>query len=340
MENNNLIEEREFIIKGFEERINIMENQKDGYNNDRRMQALEQENDELKNKIEQFQSMRQGISNHMQALPGSSFGIGDSNVMFDKIVTERDQFEAHLRQAQAIQISLEQELRQKTDEKNKMYSDYEVKLANLQSEIAALKSQKQGDSVRKSQILGTLEEQNQTYSRELTTLKYEKNKLEILVEVLRGEKLNVDSNIKLRLAEVEAANNSNASLLDQERRTNLNLRALLQQKEQELSLRELGRNYAYFLLIIVETTQWKEDTFSPHKSNTQSVEPISYMNVLLMAEIERLQNILTNKTVEMEALKFKYTEDLENIKTMNEIRLKDSLVSLKCSLLTLNREMK
>jgi len=306
---HHLRQEREYMIKDFEERLEYMRADGGSYEYDRKIQELETENAALREELNGRASIRSDYR-------GSARNDEELRNQLNQALSEREYFENQFQSLKSIQISLEQELRQKTDERNKLFSDYEVKIASLQNEIAGLRSNRQEDSLRQSQVVDKVKDENIILSAELTKLRQQKNDLENQVESLMRERLSGESSgIKLRLSELEVQASNYANQLDQERRNSQTLRNTLQQKE--IEVQEL-------------------------KAKLTRTQQYDHLHVMLMAEIERLHIILAARITEIDTLQIKYAQEIQTIQLKNESSLRDSLVfdcdRMMCLLILNHRE--
>ncbi len=285
-QNTILQDEKHMIINGYEDKIRKLQgNDNIRVELERRIRAMELERERLEEEVNKTRLAKMTLESQFEEFRRRAGERDDLDSQLEALVAERNYFENQFKQAKAIQINLEQELRQKADERAKMVSDYEVRIASLQNEIVALRSQKEGDSLRKSQTLVRLQDENVGLAGEVTNLRNLKNSLETQIDRLRGERLGMDDNMRLRMAEIEASNRNSLALLDQERRNSESLRILLQQKSEELLAKETE---------FANTLQHKLIEIFDLKAQISKVESADINKVLLMIEIDRLQSVIND----------------------------------------------
>jgi len=285
-QNTILQDEKHIIVNGYEDKIRKLQGQDNiRVELERRIRAMELERERLEEEVNKTRLAKMTLESQFEEFRRRASERDDLDSQLEALAAERNYFENQFKQAKAIQINLEQELRQKADERAKMVSDYEIRIASLQNEIVALRSQKEGDSMRKSQTLVRLQDENVGLAGEVTNLRNLKNSLETQIDRLRGERLSMDDNMRLRMAEIEASNRNSLALLDQERRNSESLRILLQQKSEELLAKETE---------FANTLQHKLIEIFDLKAQFSKVESADINKVLLMIEIDRLQNLVND----------------------------------------------
>ncbi len=166
---------------------------------------------------------------------------GDQDNKLELIMNERNYFENQLRQARSIQVNLEQELRQKADERAQLVSNYEIKISALQNDITILKSQKDGDQLRQSHNMVRYQSENESLLSEINGLKSINKNLEAQIVSLRNENLSIDDNVRLKLAEAETVKRNTLSLLEKEKKASESLRNILNEQTEEFSAKEAGK---------------------------------------------------------------------------------------------------
>ena len=279
-----LQEEKHFIVNGYEDRIRKLQGDDSlRMESERRQRILEQENQKLEEELNKTRLAKMTIESQLDEFRRRVHERDDVDSQVEALLAERNYFENQFKQAKAIQINLEQELRQKADERAKLISDYEIRISSLQNEIVALRSQKDGESMRKSQTLVRLQDENMGLAGEVGNLRSLKNNLEAQIDRLRNERLGMDDSVRLRIAEIEAANRNSIALLDQERRNGESMRILLQQKSEELAAKESE---------FASALQQKLIEIFDLKSQLAKTEASDINKVLLMIEVERLQAML------------------------------------------------
>lgn len=285
-QNTILQDEKHFIINGYEDKIrNLQDQDTVRMELERKVRIFEQEKEKLEEEINKTRLTKMTLENQLEEFKRRAMEREDLDAQIEALFAERNYFENQFKQAKAIQINLEQELRQKADERAKLISDYEIRIASLQNEIVALRSQKEGESMRKSQTVIRLQDENMGLAGEVTNLRNLKNNLEAQIDRLRSERFGMDDNVRLRMAEIEAANRNNIALLDQERRNSESLRVLLQQKSEEAAAKE--NEFANAL-------QQKLIEIFDLKGQLAKAEGAEINKILLMIEIERLQTIISD----------------------------------------------
>lgn len=214
-----LQEERAQIAKQYEQKIAILLEQGNSQvDYERRVQMTENENANLREEIDRLKYEKMAINNQLENLKAAFENNDNSNATIESLISERDYYQNQLRQAKTIQINLEQELRQRADERTKLISEYELRIANLQNNITILKSQTDGDNLRKSTFANKLQEENSHLLQDLKNLRNINADLQVQIDRLRSDKLNFGDNTRQKLMEAEIANNSNAALLEEVRR--------------------------------------------------------------------------------------------------------------------------
>ena len=158
----------------------------------------------------------------------------------EAVLTEKNYFETQLRQTKAIQINLEQELRQKADERAQMVMDYEVRISTLQNDITILKSQQEGANVRRGQNIVRFQNENESLHSETNNLRSVIKSLEGQINKLRNENLEAENNFRQKLLEAETVNKNKAVLIEKEKKISESLKALIQRNEEEFTAKEEG----------------------------------------------------------------------------------------------------
>jgi len=285
-QNGQLQDEKHMVINGYEDKIRRLQGQDTiRMELERKVRAMEAEREKLEEEVNKTRLAKMTVESQLDEFRRRAMEKDNLDSQLEALLAERNYFENQFKQTKAIQINLEQELRQKADERAKMISDYEIRIASLQNEIVTLRSQKDGENMQKSQSLTRLQDENMALISEVTNLRSLKNNLEAQIDKLRGERLSLDDNVRLRMAEIEASNRNNMALLDQERRNSESLRILLQQKSQELLAKETE---------FANTLQQKLIEIFDLKSQVAKAESADINKVLLLIEIDRLQAVVND----------------------------------------------
>ena len=154
----------------------------------------------------------------------------------DASLIDRNYFESEMRRMKNVELNLNQELKQKHEDKIIFIDDYEKKIANLQNDIALIRMQREGDNSKNNHALNLLHDENVMLSNDITKLISIKKNLEEQLDKLTpsfGRSLN-----KLELHEVSNKNMGNVS--DQEKQTIEVLKALLKSKNDEIVTMQEG----------------------------------------------------------------------------------------------------
>ncbi len=211
-----LQEERNSIALQYEQKLASMK----GYETlkfelERRIKISESETASLEEEVKRLRMRNSSLENEIEELKRQNRNTGDVNVRIEELINEVSYYENQVKQAKTIQINLEQELRQRADERAKMISEYELKITNLQNDLAFLRTKREGDNMRQSQHFNKFQEENEALSTEVRTLRVTRRELEIQIEKLRSEKLNGQDEIRTRLLEVENLNRSYQNIIEQ-----------------------------------------------------------------------------------------------------------------------------
>lgn len=210
-----LQDERMLIVQQYEQKLSGLYGQESSkFELERRLRILESERASFEDEINRLRMRNTSLEVELEELRRQNRNNGDVNSRIEDLVGEINYYENQLKQAKAIQINLEQELRQRADERAKMISEYELRITNLQNDIALFRSMKEGDSMRQSQTFGKMQEENSYLVNENKSLRAAKRDLEVQIDRLRSEKINVDETTRTRYLEIEAANRNNIALIE------------------------------------------------------------------------------------------------------------------------------
>ena len=217
---------------------------------DRRVKHLENENTALEQYNSKVLLEKVTLEGEVEDLKIKAFSTSvstgnnlsaDMNAKLEALMNERNQFEAKVRQAQEVASHLEQELRQKADERAQAVSDYEVRISMLMNEVTILRSQKDGTTLRQSQNLNRFRSENDNLLGEINELKFIKKSLESQLSKAKKDALDLEENIQLRLAEIESLKKGHAQSLEKEHKITTTLKGLLEQKMKEFEVKEGGK---------------------------------------------------------------------------------------------------
>ena len=244
-ENAQLKQEREAFLADYEQFTKTEDGGR--IELERKLRNIEGEKNKLVEENNKILLAKMTLEAQLGELQNMLENTNDQDSKLEVVIAERNYFENQLRQARAIQVNLEQEIRQKADERGQLISNYEIKISALQNDIAILQSQNEGDHMKQSQNLVRFQNENQHLLNEINELKNINKNLEAQILKLRNENLNVEDTVRVKLAETEAMKRNNSSLWEKEKKISDSLRNLLQEKENEFQAKEAGIKEKIFI---------------------------------------------------------------------------------------------
>jgi len=210
-----LQEERILIVQQYEQKISVFQSfETTKYELEKKIRVMENEAANMDDELKRLRMRNASLEGELEEFRRQNRNVGESSARVEELLGEISYYESQLKQAKIIQINLEQELRQRADERAKLISEYELRISNLQNDLAFLRTKKEGDSMRQSQSFNKFQEENAFLQTENKSLRIAKRDLEIQIEKLRGELLNVDDSNRNRLLDAESANRNNQLLLE------------------------------------------------------------------------------------------------------------------------------
>jgi hypothetical protein len=155
------------------------------------------------------------------------------NYQMEKLIQDKNYFEAEAQKAKVKQQELEKDLRNRDH-------DYQTQIAQLLTENSLLKTRPHIEASQTTLALSKLQDDNSVLIGEVATLKGQKRVLEESLERLKNERVGNEEALRTRMVEIEANARNLANLYDQERRAADSYRQLAQTRGDELKSKEIG----------------------------------------------------------------------------------------------------
>jgi len=147
-----LHEERILIVQQYEQKVSVFQNfETTKYELERKIRVMENEMMNMDDELKRLRMRNQSLEGELEEFRRQGKSSGENSAKVEELIGEIGYYETQLKQAKIIQINLEQELRQRADERAKLISEYELRISNLQNDLAFLRTKREGDSMRQSQ---------------------------------------------------------------------------------------------------------------------------------------------------------------------------------------------
>ncbi len=204
-----LQEEKMLNVQNYEQKlINYRDQESIKYELERRVRFLESEKAALEDDLNRQKLRVSSLEFEIEQLRRQNMTQHDLHLKIEELNGEVRYHENQVKQARVIQISLEQELRQRADERALLISEYEIRIANLQNDLTLHKETRKLDDSDQNHVLNSLREENLNLSNDNKNLRNITLDLQNQIDRIRDEHFQAEMSLKKRISEFETANSN------------------------------------------------------------------------------------------------------------------------------------